>query len=117
MASKNKRSLSRTTFEEETAFKGSLKFASSLTIRGHFEGDIETSGNLIIDDTAKVKASIKAKELLIAGEVTGDCYVTEKLEMTDTARLCGNIKTKILKIADGVNFEGKCEMIKDAKPT
>jgi len=37
----------------------------------------------------------------------------EKLEMLTTGKVFGNIRTAKLKIADGVVFEGKCEMIKN----
>ena len=36
---------------------------------------------------------------------------SEKLEMLATGQVFGNIRTAKLNIADGVVFEGKCEMI------
>jgi cytoskeletal protein CcmA (bactofilin family) len=35
------------------------------------------------------------------------------LEMLATARVYGNVRTSKLRIADGVVFEGTCEMIRD----
>jgi cytoskeletal protein CcmA (bactofilin family) len=45
--------------------------------------------------------------------VKGNVEATEKLEMLATGKVFGNIRTAKLKIADGVVFEGKCEMIKN----
>jgi len=45
--------------------------------------------------------------------VKGNVEATEKLEMLSTGKVFGNIRTAKLKIADGVVFEGKCEMIRN----
>jgi cytoskeletal protein CcmA (bactofilin family) len=33
--------------------------------------------------------------------------------MRDSGKIFGNIKTPILKVAEGVEFEGECDMIKN----
>jgi len=50
---------------------------------------------------------------VIGGTVKGNVEATEKLEMLSTGKVFGNIRTAKLKIADGVVFEGKCEMIRN----
>ena len=44
--------------------------------------------------------------------VYGNIEASEKVEMLSTGKIYGNVRTAKLKIADGVTFEGKCEMIK-----
>ena len=106
-----------TTLGKETVFKGKMKFSESLKIDGNFEGDIESSGFLYIEDGAVVKADIKVRSVVVGGVVHGNIAASEKLEMLSTGQVYGNIKTSKLRIADGVIFEGKCEMIKsDANP-
>jgi len=102
-----------TTLGKETVFKGTMKFTKSLRIRGYFEGDIESSGFLLVEEGATVKANIKVRSVVIGGMVYGNIIATEKLEMLSTGHVYGNIQTARLKIADGVVFEGKCEMIKN----
>ena len=96
-----------------TKLYGTLTFTDSLKINGYFEGEIESKGVLFIEEGAHVAADIKAKEVIIAGRVEGNVAAVEKIEMLETCRLVGNVKTKKLRIADGVSFDGKCEMIKD----
>jgi len=103
-----------TVFSESTAFNGVLQYETSLKIEGFFKGRIVSKGHLIVGETAKVYASIKASSIVIAGEVKGDVHAAERLEMLPTGKLYGNIKTKKLKMADGVVFEGKCEMVSSA---
>ena len=59
-----------------------------------------------------VTANIKVGSIVIGGIIRGNVEATEKLEMLTTGQVFGNIRTAKLKIADGVVFEGKCEMIK-----
>jgi cytoskeletal protein CcmA (bactofilin family) len=101
-----------TTFSETTSFNGTLRFDSSLRIEGKFRGKILSKGHLIIGENAKINANIKADSIVIAGEVKGDVEANDRLEMLPSGKLYGNIKTKKLKMADGVVFEGSCQMLK-----
>ena len=102
-----------TTLGKETVFSGTMRFTSSLKIDGRFEGEIESSGCLHVEEGAHVRANIRVGSVVIGGIVHGNIVATEKLEMLSTGKVYGNVTTSRLKIADGVVFEGKCEMIKD----
>jgi cytoskeletal protein CcmA (bactofilin family) len=102
-----------TTLGKETNFNGILRFKESLKIDGRFEGEIESPGFLYIENGAVVKADIKVGSLIIGGVVRGNIEASERLEMLSTGKVFGNIRTAKLNIADGVVFEGKCEMIKN----
>jgi cytoskeletal protein CcmA (bactofilin family) len=49
----------------------------------------------------------------VGGSVPGNIEATENLEMLASGQVYGNVRTAKLKIADGVIFEGKCEMIRE----
>ena len=100
-----------TVFSETTSFDGTLKFSTSIKIEGNFKGKIISKGYLMIGENAKVRANIKAHSIVIAGEVRGNVEADDRLEMLPTGKLYGNIRTKKLKMADGVVFEGTCEML------
>jgi cytoskeletal protein CcmA (bactofilin family) len=102
-----------TTLGKSTAFNGTMRFTQSLKIDGNFEGKIESSGFLYVEEGAVVRADIKVGSIVIGGVIHGNIEATENLEMLSTGQVFGNIRTKKLRIADGVVFEGKCEMIKD----
>jgi len=67
---------------------------------------------LVIGEKATVKANIKASTVIIRGTVYGNIEAKDKIEIQTEGKLFGNIRTSKLIIADGVVFEGKCEMIK-----
>jgi cytoskeletal protein CcmA (bactofilin family) len=101
-----------TVFSKDTDFNGEISFKKSLQINGNFEGEIVSGGFLVIGENAVVKANIKAKTVIIIGTVHGNIEATSRLEIHAAGKLYGNIRTAKLQIADGVVFEGKCEMIK-----
>lgn len=103
-----------TTLGKETSFSGTLRFKDSLRIKGKFEGEIDSMGKLFIDDDAVVSARrIRASSVVVGGIVHGDIEAADRLEMLPSAKVYGNVRTSKLRIADGVVFEGKCEMIRD----
>jgi cytoskeletal protein CcmA (bactofilin family) len=102
-----------TTLGSETNFSGTMKFQSSLKINGNFQGKIISPGFLYVEEGAVINADINVGSVVIGGYVKGNVEAREKLELLPTGQLYGNVRTAKLKIADGVVFEGKCEMIRD----
>ncbi|MBN2050961.1 MAG: polymer-forming cytoskeletal protein [Spirochaetales bacterium] len=102
-----------TTLAKKTRFDGVLSFSDSLKIDGYFKGEIESTGFLFIQKGAQVHADIKVRSIVIGGSVHGNITATEKLEMLSTGQVFGNIKTPRIKIADGVEFAGSCDMMRD----
>jgi cytoskeletal protein CcmA (bactofilin family) len=103
-----------TTLGAETLFSGTLRFKDSLRIRGKFEGEIDATGRLYIDPEAVVTAhSIRATSVVVGGTIHGDIEAADRVEMLASAKVYGNVRTARLRIADGVIFEGSCEMIRD----
>lgn len=102
-------------FEGSTDFNGILNFSKSLVIEGHFEGTIDSTGHLLVAPGAHVHADVKIRSIVIGGVLKGNIEATESVEMLPEGKVYGNIRTNKLKIADGVVFEGQCEMIKDTE--
>ena len=104
-----------TTLGRETEFNGVMRFSESLKIDGSFTGEIVSSGFLYVEQGATITANIRVGSVVVGGTVKGNIEATEKLEMLATGKVYGNIRTAKLKIADGVVFEGKCEMIRNSQ--
>jgi cytoskeletal protein CcmA (bactofilin family) len=101
-----------TTLGRETDFKGTMRFRDSLRIEGKFSGEIVSAGFLSIAEGAVVHANIRVSSIVVGGIVYGNIEASSKLEMLTSGRVFGDIRTAKLKIADGVVYEGRCEMIK-----
>lgn len=103
----------RTRLGRDTRLEGTLRFRESVEISGVLTGKIIAEGFLSIRDGAEVRADIRARDIIVAGTVHGNIEATHRLEILETGRIYGNVRTAQFRVADGVIFEGKCEMIRD----
>jgi cytoskeletal protein CcmA (bactofilin family) len=101
---------------EDTDFEGKFSFTGAVRIDGKFSGEIQSSGTLIIGESAIIKAQIHIADIIISGEVHGDIFAENKIEIGVPGKLFGNIQTPKLVIEEGVIFEGKCKMKELGKP-
>lgn len=93
-----------------TEFKGQLLFDGVIRLDGRFSGEIQSTGTLIIGETAHVSAEIKVDTVIVSGEVHGNIVAQNRVEFHAPARHYGNIVSPVLIIDEGVLFEGNCEM-------
>jgi len=98
----------------DTNLKGTLRFTESVEISGTLEGKIIADGLLYIKEGASITADIRARDIIVGGMVHGNIEATEKLEILATGKIYGNVRTARFRVADGVVFEGKCEMLRDS---
>jgi cytoskeletal protein CcmA (bactofilin family) len=99
-----------TVIAEDLEIKGTVKFKSSLMIKGVLEGEIFSEGLLIIGPTAKVTATITTKNLISHGEVTGNVTASEQVILKSTSVHQGDITTPNITIESGALFNGACIM-------
>ncbi len=111
--SRNRDADYNTVLGRATKLAGKLSYKDSLKIKGIFEGEIAAQGHLYIDEGSKVNADITAVSVIIGGEVKGNIIAEDRVELLSSARLIGDIKAARVRLADGVEFDGKCEMIRD----
>ncbi|MBN2618476.1 MAG: polymer-forming cytoskeletal protein [Spirochaetales bacterium] len=97
-----------------TVFNGNLSFNDFLTIKGKYIGTITSGGTLYIEDSALFEGNINVKNSVIAGQIIGDVTAEEKIEVLSNSVIKGNLKAPVIKIADGVEIQGRCQMIQDA---
>ena len=94
-----------------TMIEGIISSRENVCVEGVFKGKIMSDACIIIGETGKVEADITADTVLMSGEVHGNIVAKTKLEITSRGKLRGNIKTGSLIIAEGVLFEGNCQMV------
>ena len=99
-----------------TIVEGTITSKESVCIEGTVRGGkIITEGSVIVSEKGRVDADIFADMVMLGGEVNGNIVSRNKLEITTKGKLRGDIKTGSLIIAEGVIFEGKCQMITDER--
>ncbi len=100
----------------DTVFKGAVTAKGTLRVDGQFEGELQTSGDLMVGSAALIKANVKAANAVIGGTIHGNLEIGEKMELLPSARIYGDIKVGVLIIGEGAIFKGACEMKQLVEP-
>jgi len=90
-------------------FKGTVQNDGGLRVDGIFEGLVETGGNFIIAEEAKVIADIVAYNVSVAGSVKGNIKAN-RVEVLSTGRVWGNITVKSFLVDEGGFVRGEIIM-------
>jgi len=97
-------------------FIGDLKCNGGVRVDGVFEGHLETMGNVIIGETAKVLADIAGRNISISGAVKGSIIASGRLEILSTGLVWGDIQVASFLIDEGGVFSGRSEMPVEFEP-
>ena len=95
---------------QRATFDGRLRCDGSVRIDGTYEaGAIETLGNVLITETGRVMADIKAKTVSVAGAFKGT-ITADRVELLEGGRLWGTIHVKSFLLDEGAQFDGQLVM-------
>jgi cytoskeletal protein CcmA (bactofilin family) len=100
-----------------TRIKGNIESSNDIRFEGTLEGNLKTSGKLIIGSSGTVNGEIYCKNSDIEGKVEGRIHVQELLTLKSTSFIKGDILAKRLAIDPGAKFTGSCNMTSDAGAT
>lgn len=92
-----------------TNFKGTVQNDGGLRVDGVFEGAVETGGNLIVGEEAKVMADVVAYNVSVAGSVKGNVKAN-RVEILSTGRVWGNVTVKSFLVDEGGFVRGEIIM-------
>ncbi|HHS97305.1 MAG TPA: polymer-forming cytoskeletal protein [Chloroflexi bacterium] len=96
-------------------FRGELVSEGGVRIDGIFEGTVNTTGNLVIGETAKVIADIVANNISISGAVKGNIS-GNRVEILETGRVWGDLTVSSLLLNEGAYLRGQTMMHADIEP-
>jgi cytoskeletal protein CcmA (bactofilin family) len=99
----------------KASFQGQLKAEGNIRLDGYFDGSIQTTGNVIVGEGAKVIADITAGNVQVWGAVKGNITAAGRLEILPSGRVWGDIRVSSLLIDQGGLFRGKSVMIGEEK--
>ncbi|MEE4197740.1 MAG: polymer-forming cytoskeletal protein [Bacteroidales bacterium] len=93
-----------------TEITGDINSNGDIRIDGALNGNLNTTGKVVIGETGRVKGEIACKNSEVLGEINGKIKVGELLSLKATAKINGDINTKRLAIEPGSTFTGNCNM-------
>jgi cytoskeletal protein CcmA (bactofilin family) len=95
---------------KDTEFEGKLSFGGTVRVDGHFKGEINSDGTLIVGETAVMEAEVQVSNVIISGEIRGNILATNRVEIHSPGKVFGNISAPTVVMDEGVVFEGSCSM-------
>ena len=95
---------------EGCRISGTVELVGLVQIDGEVEGDLVSTGQIIVGETGVINANIATYRIKVFGQINGDIIAQESLEFCARACVKGNICSPKVIIQDGVVFEGRCIM-------
>jgi cytoskeletal protein CcmA (bactofilin family) len=89
---------------------GELHIDGDVRLGGTVEGQVEATGDVEIDDEAKVTASLAGRDVNIRGHVSGHVTARKRLMVAKSGSLNGDVRVARLVIQDGATFSGNVSM-------
>ena len=99
-----------TLLAKDVDFKGVVNFDGTVRIDGRVEGEIHTTGMLIVGEHAVIKGIVSVGVLMNSGKINGTITATEKIQILKPGVLVGDIRTPTIAIEEGSHFHGMCDM-------
>lgn len=93
-----------------SVLEGTFQSNANVRLDGTFSGMLEINGNILVGETAKIKADINARNISIAGAVRGN-ITGKKVQVLRTGRVWGDIRATALTTEEGAFIDGKITMV------
>ncbi len=98
------------TLGADDRLQGKLIIRSDLVVHGSIEGEVVTTGDIVIEASANVKARLECRNISIRGRVEGEVSAQQRLRLGGSGSLQGNIRVGKLHVEDGASFNGQITM-------
>ena len=96
--------------DQNTSLKGTLKAKTDIRIDGSVEGNVETTGKVILGKEAKVLGEVSCANAEIEGLFKGKIMVSGILSLKTNSNVEGEVLTQKLIVEAGATFNAQCKM-------
>ena len=96
-----------TIVDHDFTLVGQIISEEDVCVRGRVEGNVSSSGSVLIEPRGCVFGDITAENLTIAGSVDGMVIVANKFELRPSGRMRGDIRAAIVAISEDSFVQGK----------
>ena len=91
--------------------KGDMTIHSSIRIEGTLEGNLISTGEVVVASSGVINGNLTAKEAVINGMVNGNITATGTAVLEPNGTLNGDLYASKVTLNEGSKFNGKCTMI------
>ncbi|CAB1117929.1 unnamed protein product [Ectocarpus sp. CCAP 1310/34] len=95
------------------SLKGMLECGRSLRMEGTFQGDLISTGRVVVAPTGKIKGDLKGlKFLLVEGQVVGD-VVCDEVMVVNEGKVFGDISSARVTVGPQSTIRGRLTVVED----
>ena len=92
-----------------TRVRGRVRGEGDLRVEGAIEGDVNVTGELLIDESADVQGNVEAAVVTISGTLTGDVTARGGVVVRSSAKVSGNLGSPEVSLEEGAEFSGRID--------
>lgn len=96
-----------------SSVSGDVHANGFIRVDGDIDGNLESTGNIIVGNKARINGNVTALFTVVGGIVIGDIYAPNGIKLLSSAAVIGDIYTKNLEIEENVIFHGHCIALKN----
>ena len=96
--------------EKNTVIKGDITSQADFRIDGKLDGNVKTSGKVVIGKDGLIKGKVECLNADIEGNFNGELFVSELLSLKSSAKIEGVVNVSKLSVEPGATFNASCTM-------
>ena len=96
-----------------SAISGNMKVNGFIRIDGDIDGSLETDGNVIVGENARIRGDLTAKSVIIGGIIKGNIKANESVKILAEAAVIGDVISRKVQVDGSAIIHGHCISIKD----
>ncbi|SNY95057.1 bactofilin family protein [Flagellimonas pacifica] len=100
--------------EKNTKIKGNITSEADFRIDGKLEGNVKTSGKVVIGKDGYINGKVECVNADIEGKFNGELAVKDLLSLKASAIIEGTVSVSKLAVEPGATFNAACTMGKGA---
>ena len=96
-----------------SAISGNMKVNGFIRIDGDIDGSLETDGNVIVGENARIRGDLTAKSVIIGGIIKVNIKASESVKILAEAAVIGDVLARKVQVDGSAIIHGHCISIKD----
>ena len=96
-----------------SAISGNMKVNGFIRVDGDIDGSLETDGNVIVGENARIRGDLTAKSVIFGGIIKGNIKSSESVKILAEAAVIGDIISRKVQVDGSAIIHGHCISIKD----
>lgn len=96
-----------------SSIRGDIKINGFMRIDGDLEGNLETTGNVLVGENARIAGNITARSITVGGIIKGNVVAPEQVHLLSSSIVIGDIQTRRFQADENVIVHGHCISLYD----